>query len=433
MIGFSSCAKDPVLKKDNMSAMTKSRSASGCGDCDNLISNGDFTDHNITNIPDGCISNFVNNLVDEWSPAFGTPDLRIDECCDLSNQCSIHDNYAGMVFAPVNQYTEGILHDVDMITDEDVVYNFCFEGMGNIKLKIVLTSSFTPTTNTTYNYPSFGNHQVIFHDGLNITYNPCCEEFDDYSFEFAAARPYQQLILYPFDEGSGGVYVDNISLSCRSTYLEGILYRYNGCEFTFEPKLSGHIDVDEYHWDFGDSNTSNDENPTHEYEKKDEYIVTLTIIDTRGCCSTVTTKVECKDVAECLSYLCWEFVPVIECAHSVTLQLPGNNNAIVVPFIVINNATNICSDPYFQNPIPASIDITGGFCEIAVQIINAIETLGYDVDFEESNAMFPCLKGSTPIPGFFFTSQVKVIALNGDDCNSGPSYSVPFDHEGCVN
>ena len=274
-----------------------------------------------------------------------------------------------------------------------------------------------------------GNHQVIFHESLNNVQNACCDEFDQYSFEFQAARPYQQLILYPFDEGEGGgVAVDNIQLTCRSTYLEGILYTYNGCEFTFEPKLSGHIDVDEYHWDFGDSNTSNDENPTHEYEVKDSYTVTLTLIDTRGCCTTVTTIVECKDVVECLTYQCWEEFLSIECANSVTLQLPGNNAQLVVPFVVINNATNICNDPYFQNPIPASIDITGGFCEIAVQIINAIEAEGYDVDFVDTNTnVSDCNKaGIDPLPGFFFTSQVKVISVNGNDCNSSPSVPVGF-------
>ncbi len=427
MIGLSSCVKDPA-SMDNLTGKTMNRNNTSC---ENFISNGDFSDHNITNLPDGCYENFVNNNVDDWSPALGTPDLWIDECCALSNACTIiHDNYAAMAFAPVNEYTEGILHAVDMLTDTDVVYNFCFEGVGSSKLKIVLTSSFTPTTNDTYNYPSFGNHQVIFHESLNNPQNSCCDEFDHYSFEFAAARPYQQLIIYPFDEGNGGgVNVDNISLNCRSTYLEGILYQYNGCEFTFEPKLSGQIDVDEYHWDFGDNTTSTDETPTHEYEVKGEYLVTLTIIDIRGCCTTVTTKVECKDVVECISHKCWEDFLTIDCAHSVTLQLPGNNNpiVIVVPFVVINNANNICNDPYLQNPIPDSIDITGGFCEIAIQIINAIETLGYDVDFEDSNAIEDCTKGgSTPIPGFFFTSQVKVKSVNGNDCNSGPTVEVVF-------
>ena len=243
------------------------------------------------------------------------------------------------------------------------------------------------------------------------------------------------MILYPFDEGSGGVYVDNISLSCRSTYLEGILYSYNGCKFEFEPKLSGQIDADEYHWDFGDNNTSDVKNPIQLYEDKGEYLVTLTIIDTRGCCSKTTTRVECKDVVECLTYRCWEDFLAIECAHSVTLKLPGNNNEIVVPFILINNATNICNDPYFQNPIPASIDITGGFCEIAVQIINAIENLGlgFDVDFVDTNTdVEDCTKGGvTPIPGFFFTSQVEVISVNGDDCNSGPTVPVDFTTHSC--
>ena len=111
----------------------------------------------------------------------------------------------------------------------------------------------------------------------------------------------------------------------------------------------------------------------------------------------------------------------------MTLQLPGNVPEIVVGFSTIYNAMNICNDPYLQNPIPSTIDITEGFCEIAIQIKYAIEALGYLVDFEDSNAIKDCTKGgSTPIPGFFFTSQVKVISVNGDDCNGQNGDSVPF-------
>jgi len=41
-----------------------------------------------------------------------------------------------------------------------------------------------------------------------------------------------------------------------------------------------------YHWDFGDSNTSTDENPTHIYSEGNVYVITLTVY---GECDTVTT------------------------------------------------------------------------------------------------------------------------------------------------
>ena len=416
-------------KKDNMSAMTESRSSSDCGECGNLISNGDFSDHYLTSIPAQCTSGFSNNGVVDWSAAFGTPDLYMEGCCFYENSYTPYNkDIAIMETDPAVEYTEGILQSVNILTDEDVVYNLCFDAMGSTTLNVVLTTSFSPTTNTTYNYPSFGNHQILFDEMLNPVQEPCDDSFDHYSVEFEPGRPYQQLILYPLSgENAGTAIVDNIQLTCRSTYLEGILYSYNGCEFKFEPKLSGQIDIDEVHWDFGDSNTSNVKNPEHIYDVKGEYIVTLTIIDTRGCCSKTTTRVECKDVVECLTYQCWEEFLIIECANSVTLQLPGNVPEIVVGFSTIYNAMNMCNDPYLQNPIPSTIDITEGFCEIAIQIKYAIEALGYLVDFEDSNAIKDCTKGgSTPIPGFFFTSQVKVISVNGDDCNGQNGDSVPF-------
>jgi hypothetical protein len=38
----------------------------------------------------------------------------------------------------------------------------------------------------------------------------------------------------------------------------------------------------EWHWDFGDGNSSNEQNPTHVYDKVGDYIVNLTVIDSVG-------------------------------------------------------------------------------------------------------------------------------------------------------
>jgi len=45
-----------------------------------------------------------------------------------------------------------------------------------------------------------------------------------------------------------------------------------------------------YHWDFGDGNTSNETNPTHNYTEKGEYICNLTVTDVTG--ENVTTSVK---------------------------------------------------------------------------------------------------------------------------------------------
>ena len=37
-----------------------------------------------------------------------------------------------------------------------------------------------------------------------------------------------------------------------------------------------------YHWDFGDSSSSNDQNPSHTYAKVGEYTATLTVTNQKG-------------------------------------------------------------------------------------------------------------------------------------------------------
>jgi hypothetical protein len=159
---------------------------------------------------------------------------------------------------------------------------------------------------------------------------------------------------------------------------------------------------------------------THCYQSTGSFEIKV-LYETGGGASTFVEILECKSPC-ILSSLCWEdFMSTMECAKAVRLTLP--NGAIVeVPFSVINNAPNICNDPLFQNPIPESIPVVGGHCEIATQIIKAITDLGYDVDFAYTDPLnrpdYACNKaGVNNTVGFFFMSIVKVEAILGGSCN----------------
>jgi len=55
-----------------------------------------------------------------------------------------------------------------------------------------------------------------------------------------------------------------------------------------------------YSWDFGDGNSSTEENPTHEYEEAGEYEVTLTASNEVGATSTFSENIEIEDPFEAL-------------------------------------------------------------------------------------------------------------------------------------
>jgi len=143
--------------------------------------------------------------------------------------------------------------------------------------------------------------------------------------------------------------------------------------------------------------------------------------ETGGGASSFIEILECESPC-ILSSLYWDdFMNTMECAKSVRLKLP-NGTIVEVPFSVINNAPNICNDPFFQNPIPASIPVVGGHCEIATQIVKAITDLGFVVDFVYTDPLnrpdFACNKaGVNNIVGFFFMSTVRVEAILWGACN----------------
>jgi PKD repeat protein len=64
-----------------------------------------------------------------------------------------------------------------------------------------------------------------------------------------------------------------------------------GCDtlaVTFQDLTTPPNSVADWLWDFGDGNTSTEENPTHIYQDAGDYDVTLTITDIGGCVSTLT-------------------------------------------------------------------------------------------------------------------------------------------------
>lgn len=71
-------------------------------------------------------------------------------------------------------------------------------------------------------------------------------------------------------------------------------------DFTYEQTIqfngtatdSDGDDIETWHWDFGDGNTSDEQNPTHQYPNGGTFDVTLTVTDERGVAGDVTKQIE---------------------------------------------------------------------------------------------------------------------------------------------
>ena len=86
---------------------------------------------------------------------------------------------------------------------------------------------------------------------------------------------------------------------------------------------------------------------------------------------------------------------------------------------------------YVTDPIFTNVDVTVGYCEIGLQLIKSINSVGYEVENSESGHV-DCLKGSTAsIPGYFITSEVKVVRVYGDNCNGQDENFSVFQHLNC--
>jgi PKD repeat protein len=76
----------------------------------------------------------------------------------------------------------------------------------------------------------------------------------------------------------------------------GITFNITGEQVTFTGSTAGAVS---YLWDFGDGNTSTQENPTHSYSSiGGNFNVVLTVVSSRGCTATATTTVAITSTKE---------------------------------------------------------------------------------------------------------------------------------------
>lgn len=154
------------------------------------------------------------------------------------------------------------------------------------------------------------NSQVI--SSNNINYND--SNFHTVSYTFTANADYKQLQIYPIFNNSASnpsrqyaVQIDNVQL-----------VKADPCDFKVDFYTSPHVvGSDSRHfndasdgvagtttvawfWDFGDGETSNGQNPVHNYESNGQYDVCLTVIqknsEGKTCCKQICKSISVFDI-----------------------------------------------------------------------------------------------------------------------------------------
>ncbi len=181
----------------------------------------------------------------------------------------------------------------------------------------------------------------------------------------------------------------------------------------------------------------------HCYTEAGTYFVKAEVIDENGnpigngagFIITITEEDIEKCEFDCISYLCWEdFIGYFKCATSITIEL-SDGSLQTLPFQAAQSGDAFCDwDQFPVYPLPASVPVPGGFCEISTAIINALNNAGFAFEFAESNTdITTCQKaGLGETPGFFIiSSQFTVVNIGGDDCNGGNPAVAEFEDPEC--
>ncbi|MEZ4930822.1 MAG: S8 family serine peptidase [Saprospiraceae bacterium] len=98
----------------------------------------------------------------------------------------------------------------------------------------------------------------------------------------------------------------------------------------------------EWFWNFGDGNTSNEENPSHQYAAPGEYTVSLTAMSQDSCTSGATAKILVTD----------DFISAVR-------PIPAFENILVYPNPAQDNISIFLDLPYFQSVSLRLSDNTG--------------------------------------------------------------------------
>ncbi len=229
------------------------------------------------------------------------------------------------------------------------------------------------------------------------------------------------------------------------------LYMTVGVEERFDASLStDDIAVTAYFWEFGDGTVSTEQKPVKKYEEAGIYTVKLTVSDTEGATSTVTTTVDVRvresigtlrvqvvdETGKALAYVPVYFdlgspeqtIVTTDAGGVATMRLPDGNHVIgmytagYLPVkketVVLANATRTVTLTTVEEEL-----VTGHF-EITRMTFDEIVAAGIDV-YDPANqhvysATVRVTYGSTPLTLNYYRNDSTILSFGVTDSNGKP-------------
>jgi len=251
------------------------------------------TDDN-TGEPTGAIATFMSSKAQAWSPPMDAQDEFVDILVE-SYQNNIKRTIGGLVF-------NGCMHMNDEYGSEGYAETDAWHLFGDPSLEV---RTDTP-----------GSMTVIYNDTMPAsatTFDVTVVGVED---ALCALSRNGVLLGYDYTDSSGHATIELSEPVGESCMLDLVVTAYNkmpyfgqvqviSVDFYWEPEYPNtgepiHFygvaegSVSSWHWDFGDGETSEEQNPVHTYYAEGIYDVTLTITNSDGTFS-ITKSVQVKD------------------------------------------------------------------------------------------------------------------------------------------
>lgn len=318
--------------------------------------------------------------------------------------------------------------NVSFSSQENPIRTFTVGGTYNVCLEVTNNAN---QTDRTCQELTFYDRPII---SLTATPQISCDP-TDVTFEVISNVPMQTVT---FDFGDGQVSSDPVTtgttFSLVHTYsnfgnysITMTVFDENGCEativesnliyfpdpinpdFSATPRsacqlplttqftnLTNHRNNFEYSWDFGDGNTSTDQDPQHTYSAFGTYTVTLTVTDSQTNCSEVMTKTDYINLGDFVTFE-YELVDNGDCGITevqFTNLTPGTINSILWDFGDGNTSTQVNPRHIYAVPgcyTPTLTITTADGCDGTRNADDCIEAIGpVTLDYTTSGDLTGC-------------------------------------------